>query len=176
TAYTEYWAIWIDFNQNGTFETSELAVSGSSSSSANLTGTITVPTSALVGNTRMRVSMKYNAAQTACETFSYGEVEDYTVTIGGTAITSFVGDVSQIGNEGNVFEFDMYPNPTNNVLNIAMADNRKASYVIYNFMGQKLKADANLQSEINVSDLAAGVYVLEVNDGQKSIAKKFIKN
>jgi hypothetical protein len=32
--------------------------------------------------------MKYNAAQTACEEFSYGEVEDYTVNIGGAAITS----------------------------------------------------------------------------------------
>ena len=70
----------------------------------------------------------------------------------------------------------MYPNPTTTVLNIAMADNRKASYVIYNFMGQKLKAEANLQSEINVSDLASVVYVLEVNDGQKAIAKKFVKN
>jgi hypothetical protein len=43
-----------------------------------LTSTFTVPTSALAGTTRMRVSMKYNAAQTACETFAYGEVEDYT--------------------------------------------------------------------------------------------------
>jgi hypothetical protein len=42
-----------------------------------LTSTFTVPTSALAGTTRMRVSMKYNAAQTACETFAYGEVEDY---------------------------------------------------------------------------------------------------
>lgn len=176
TAYTEYWAVWVDFNKNGTFESSELVVSGSSSSSANLTGTITVPTTALAGNTRMRVSMKYNAAQTACETFSYGEVEDYTVTIGGAALTSFAGDVSQIGNEGNVFEFDMYPNPTTTVLNIAMTDNRKASYVIYNFMGQRLKAETNLQNEINVADLAAGVYIIEVNDGQKAIAKKFIKN
>jgi hypothetical protein len=72
TAYTEYWKIWIDYNQNGTFETSEEIVTGSSSSSANLTSTFTVPTSALAGTTRMRVSMKYNAAQTACESFSYG--------------------------------------------------------------------------------------------------------
>jgi hypothetical protein len=42
TAYTEYWKIWIDYNQNGTFETSEEIVTGSSSSSANLTSTFTV--------------------------------------------------------------------------------------------------------------------------------------
>ena len=32
----------------------------------------------------MRISMKWNAAPTPCETFSYGEVEDYTVSFGGT--------------------------------------------------------------------------------------------
>jgi hypothetical protein len=39
TAYTEFWKIWIDYNQNGVFESSEEIVSGSSSSSANLTST-----------------------------------------------------------------------------------------------------------------------------------------
>ncbi|HLP47962.1 MAG TPA: GEVED domain-containing protein [Candidatus Kapabacteria bacterium] len=29
----------------------------------------------------MRVSVKRNSAQTSCEVFSYGEVEDYTVVI-----------------------------------------------------------------------------------------------
>ena len=33
----------------------------------------------------MRVSMKYNGVPTSCETFSYGEVEDYTVVIGASA-------------------------------------------------------------------------------------------
>ena len=43
----------------------------------------TVPSSALDGATRMRIVMKYNATPTACEaSFSYGEVEDYTVNIG----------------------------------------------------------------------------------------------
>jgi len=31
----------------------------------------------------MRISMKYGAAPTSCETFNEGEVEDYTVAIGG---------------------------------------------------------------------------------------------
>ena len=32
----------------------------------------------------MRVSMKYNGVPTSCETFTYGEVEDYTVIIQGS--------------------------------------------------------------------------------------------
>jgi hypothetical protein len=89
----------------------EEMVSGSSSSSANLTSTFTVPTSALQGPTRMRVSMKYNAAQTACEAFSYGEVEDYTVNIGAAVTTITTAKVAiDLGNEDSISDVVMYPN------------------------------------------------------------------
>ncbi|MFV8358243.1 GEVED domain-containing protein, partial [Flavobacterium sp. XS1P32] len=176
SAYTEYWKIWIDYNKNGVFETAEQIVSGSSSSSANLTATFTVPTTALSGPTRMRVSMKYNAAQTACETFSYGEVEDYTVNIGGAAIAGFTTSFADgLGDENNIFEYTMYPNPTSDFLNIKMADNRNATFSIFNFLGQKIETGKISENAINVSKLASGVYLLEVNDGQKNITKKFIK-
>jgi hypothetical protein len=104
-AYTEYWKIWIDYNQNGTFETSEEIVTGSSSSSANLTSTFTVSTSALAGTTRMRVSMKYNAAQTACESFSYGEWK--TCQYWWCSITSITTAKTGI-DLGNENQFQMY--------------------------------------------------------------------
>jgi Zn-dependent metalloprotease/chitodextrinase len=174
SAYTEYWSIWIDYNKNGTFETSEKVVTGSSSSSGNLSSTFTVPTTALAGNTRMRVQMKYGSTSTACETFTYGEVEDYTVNIGASAITTVTGDAT-IADESNVFDFDMYPNPTENTLSIRMLDNRSVSYQIFNLMGQSLKTGKLSQQDINVADLASGLYILEVNDGQKAITKKFAK-
>ncbi len=174
SAYTEFWAVWIDYNKNGTFETTEKAVSGSSSSSGLLTANFTVPTSALAGITRMRVSMKYNAAQTACETFAYGEVEDYTVNIGGSAIASIENGV-QIANESNIYEFNIYPNPVENILNISLQDERKTSFKIYNLMGQEVKSGNVSQTEINVSNLNSGIYIFEMNDGQKTITKKFIK-
>lgn len=178
SAYTEYWKIWIDYNQNGTFEASELMVSGSSSSSATLSSTFTVPTSALTGATRMRVSMKYNAAQTACETFSYGEVEDYTVNIGGAAINSFAGDknAKELGNEKSIYDFEMYPNPTRSVLNIQMNDKRSGTYRMMNYVGQEVNSGELSDMEFNVSELASGAYILEINDGQKVITKQFIKN
>lgn len=176
TAYTEYWSVWIDYNQNGTFETTEQVATGSSSLSTILSSTFTVPTTALAGPTRMRVSMKYNAAQTACETFSYGEVEDYTVNIGGAAIAgfnaSFAGD---LGNENNIFDYTMSPNPANEFLNVKMADNRNASFRVINYLGQQVESGKISENAINVSKLGAGIYLFEVNDGQKRITKKFIK-
>jgi len=77
----EYWKIWIDYNKDFVFSNDELVYDAGAVNSGAVNGTITVDASAS-GTTRMRVSMKYNGAQTVCETFSYGEVEDYTVTFG----------------------------------------------------------------------------------------------
>ena len=78
--YPETWRVWIDFNQDLEFSADELVYT-SSATSASISTTINVPSTALAGNTRMRISMKYGGAPTACEIFTYGEVEDYTVTI-----------------------------------------------------------------------------------------------
>jgi Zn-dependent metalloprotease len=178
TAYTEYWKIWIDYDQNGTFETSEEMVSGSSSSSANLTSTFTVPTSALAGNTRMRVSMKYNSAQTACENFPYGEVEDYTLNIGGATITTVAATkiAIDLGNENSISDVVLYPNPVDNILHVRIKDSRKGTYRLINFLGQQVDAGKLSENGINVSKFGTGVYILEVNDGQKTVTKKFVKN
>jgi len=80
TAYTEYWRIWIDYNHDGDFaDTGETVLSKYGKSAR--TGTFTPPTTALTGTTRMRVAMKYGSYAASCGTFSYGEVEDYTVNI-----------------------------------------------------------------------------------------------
>ena len=80
TVYRMYWRIWLDYNHDGDFvDTGEQVFSKNAKTS--VTGSFTPPTSALTGTTRMRVSMKYSAYPTSCETFSYGEVEDYTANI-----------------------------------------------------------------------------------------------
>lgn len=80
---TEYWAVYIDYNRNGIFDQNELVIN--TSGKGNRTGSITVPTTALTGKTRMRVIMKYGSSiNNPCELFSFGEVEDYSVEISGT--------------------------------------------------------------------------------------------
>ena len=170
SAYKEYWKIWIDYNQNGTFDSNELVVSRTSSSSGTLSSTFTVPTTALAGPTRMRVSMKYNAAQTACESFSYGEVEDYTVIIGsGFAPQGFTG-----GNELSSSQMTLYPNPVKHTLNIGLLDVIGKDYAIYNVVGQ-IVAKGTFSESVDVTALQSGVYMIEVNtDGEKQM-KRFVK-
>lgn len=77
--------IWVDWNQDGSFDTTEEVAYMSSSYSANHENTFTIPTSVMSGTTRMRIVSHYlnsSGLIDPCETdFTYGEFEDYTVEI-----------------------------------------------------------------------------------------------
>lgn len=85
--YNSGTAVFIDYNQNGTFADAGekvLGITGTSIGPHTVNGNFTIPTSAIPGNTRMRVINEENATGssiTACGTFGYGETEDYTITI-----------------------------------------------------------------------------------------------
>lgn len=76
-----HWRVWIDFNNDKDFEDEGELVfekkNGNQSTSAN----ITIPLTAAVGKTQMRVSAKRGGFATPCEVFERGEVEDYSVDI-----------------------------------------------------------------------------------------------
>lgn len=78
TIYTEYFNVYIDYNKDMDFtDAGELVYSASGTST--LTGSFTVPSTTTTGSTRMRVIMKDGAISGPCESYTYGEVEDYTV-------------------------------------------------------------------------------------------------
>jgi len=181
SSYTEYWHVWIDWDHSGTFDSDELMVSGSSSSSATLSATFTVPSDAVLGATRMRVTMKYNAAATSCETFSYGEVEDYTVNVNSASYNDYFASSplndQTLGNEEST-NIMVYPNPADSYINVSITNGIKTGTIsIYNIVGSLVKSidiDGN-EKEINVSELPAGSYLISVDDERESIVKTFIK-
>jgi hypothetical protein len=88
--YASWTKVFIDLDQNGVFDPTEEFTSAAAGAfgSGNFTvfDTLTIPTSALNGQTRMRVVMEEggsDAATAACGTFTWGETEDYTVDISG---------------------------------------------------------------------------------------------
>ncbi len=102
TVYDEAYSVWIDYNQDGDFaDSGEQVWTKTASKDTSVSGSFTVPDTATDGNTRMRISMKYNGIPTPCESFKYGEVEDYTVSIG-TGTTPTCTDGIQNGNETGV--------------------------------------------------------------------------
>jgi len=77
--------VWIDYDHSGTFDASEFVLNGYTGNvPETYTGSVSIPLTALTGPTSMRIRSRYGSDVTgtqACATFSYGEVEEYTINI-----------------------------------------------------------------------------------------------
>lgn len=81
TIYTEYWKVYIDYNQDGDFTDAGEDI-GQNNGNGAVAIAFTVPLTALTGNTRMRVIMRWASYPlNPCGLFLNGEAEDYTVQI-----------------------------------------------------------------------------------------------
>lgn len=75
-------AVWIDYNQDGDFSPTELVASSKGDLNQTWTGSISIPTTALKGSSRMRVGVNLgNFKQYGCGPNQFGEFEDYRVFI-----------------------------------------------------------------------------------------------
>lgn len=74
--------IWIDWNNNFTFEASENVFS-QNSSSATKTGNIVIPEDTPLGNYRLRIRSQWGTGNfpPPCAEIGYGEAEDYTLQV-----------------------------------------------------------------------------------------------
>ena len=172
--YAEAYRVWIDFNQDGDFtDAGEQVFNRSKTKTALIYGNFTIPATALLGSTRMRVSMKYNTLPSSCGIFSYGEVEDYTVTI--TASTGKI-NIEKMDTESIAkSSIKLYPNPVKgDVLNISSLES-PSEYRIFNRIGQELAKGRIENDSVNVGSLATGAYFIQVIDNSNSTTKQFIK-
>ncbi len=168
TVFREAYRVWIDYNRDGDFlDSGEQVVNVTRTTATPIARSFTVPTTALLGTTRMRVSMKYNASPTSCETFADGEVEDYTVNITATARPEDANMAT--------LAFNVYPNPVKgDMLNIANLV-EAATYRVFNLMGQELAKGKIENNAVYVGSLKAGAYLIEITSGNATNTKRFIK-
>lgn len=93
-------------------------------------------------------------------------------------------DVCQLGLSNEDFELlngiNIYPNPTQNVLNIAVKNGELPDdYVIYNSLGQVMvstNVNSDAQLQVNTSSYSNGIYFIRINKGSQTKTVKFIKN
>ena len=158
--------VWVDFNQDKNFDDSELVVLTDKSKSP-WSGTIDIPLTAKSGLTRMRVRLHDSSIGgniTPCGTSTYGQVEDYTLDIGGLAV----------GESGNKVNVQVYPNPATDILNISKVTD-KTTYIIYNMTGQAVNKGKVVNSKVQVSQLQKGVYIIALDNDGELTKVKFIK-
>ncbi|MDC3253010.1 T9SS type A sorting domain-containing protein [Crocinitomicaceae bacterium] len=75
------------------------------------------------------------------------------------------------------FDFDIHPNPTNDLMNIESNSNIDG-ISIFNLLGNLVYSGEGLDTTVTVdlSAMESSVYLVEVVSGNKSIRKKIIKN
>lgn len=176
----EYWRVWIDYNKDGDFLDSGELVFSANNQKNNVSGTITIP-AGLTGDTRMRVSMKYNSAPSPCENFNFGEVEDYKLSLSIPSplipLTDFTPVTASVSVENNL-KFDIYPNPATEILNAMWSGNSEKVHVrIYNLTGQIIYefVTTNNGAVLSLSGYEQGIYYIGIDDGIHNALKKFIK-
>ena len=192
--YRTAYRVWIDYNRDGDFtDSGELIYNRSRTTSTNIGGSFTVPSSAAIGDTRMRVSMKYNASSGSCENFTYGEVEDYTVSISDPAARTSrlqvyngaTPNARPIGNGDEDLAYDeirtegqltLYPVPAQTTLNV-QSDLAKGTVRVYDMLGKAvLQQEVSGNSfQLNVARLPAGTYILSLENDTSITRRKFVK-
>ena len=78
--------------------------------------------------------------------------------------------------EFSLDELNIYPNPATDLVRLNNPTGMELNASIYTVDGRKLKSTKVLNDQIEVSDLASGVYFLELNSEDGKVVKRFIKN
>ncbi|GGG54769.1 T9SS-dependent choice-of-anchor J family protein [Epilithonimonas arachidiradicis] len=191
-AFTHYYSVFVDWNKDGDFAdagesyftTSGNFFTNNASTGSGTTGiktkALTVPATATLGKTRMRVKAFYAAATPSATaianianpctnpaTAAYGQAEDYTIEVVAPG-TLAVSDV-------NKTDVSVYPNPFTDVLNISDVKGVK-SVSINDISGREVKTLAPA-TELNLSNLNAGLYIvnLKMEDGSVKTFKAIKK-
>jgi hypothetical protein len=170
-------SVWIDYNRNGVFETTELVLNGTSATS--YTGTLTVPSvTSVVGFTRMRVVMRLNAnpANACVQNQLNSETEDYSVSITNPLAASAARELAGL---------EVFPNPTpDGHLTLRLPDGVAGAYdaTLENMLGavlrrRSLRLGATSEAAFTMEDLPQGVYVLRLSSptGQQT-TRRIIRN
>jgi hypothetical protein len=178
----EGYKVWIDWNRDGDFrDTDELVYSRNLTDAPSVRGAFTIPATASVGYTRMRVQMKYAQVPFgSCETFTRGEVEDYKLNVVAPARTaSRTAAIAPASSSLSVF-----PNPASSEVNVslALAQATQVSVSLYNAQGQLLAVKdlgqvSAVQAQLPVAGLNAGLYMVVVQgaDGTHAVTKLLVE-
>ncbi len=200
STYNEYWSVWVDFNVDGDFtDAGELVFQGNGN--GVVSGSINIPSNATQGTTRMRISMQWNAYSSSCQTFTYGEVEDYSINIsssgtsnggGNSSLTGGNSSLNQAHNQGQKSSFELrnsahlklFPVPAKDEINISFNSvaSARTEIELVDMYGKQhvLKTIESVEGKqiinFNLEAYQNGVYFILVRQNDMILTKRFVIN
>ncbi len=171
---------WIDYDQSGTFDVSEfILVNPSSIPNVASSVSITIPGTALTGQTRMRIRTELSGfgsgAADACSTFSSGETEDYLIIIASDPLG--INSVSKLEESLTIF-----PNPANDHVYISFKSESEQvnSIKLINVTGQLIYEESLKQNSgrynktVDLTGLSKGIYLLQIISDKQVLTKRVV--
>ncbi len=176
----------IDWNQNATLDDSgEVYAVGTIASSTGNDGSsvtldITIPTDALTGSTRIRITKVYGDEDSPAEVNpcaielnafgfgafpGYGQALDFTLNVGTLSMNAF--DTNALS---------VYPVPTKDILNISYKS-ELSGVKIYTLLGQEVYTQNTAASDmqLDLSTLSAGAYIVKLFTEEMQHSLRIIK-
>ncbi|PVW14801.1 GEVED domain-containing protein [Marixanthomonas spongiae] len=178
----QIFSLWIDYNDNSVFDTNELLIEDVAipNSGTDVTATFQIPQDqALLGTHLLRIRAGWaNSEDTTadpCIDFTYGETEDYTVTI--------IDPTLSVGQqEFNNTDVVIYPvsDKTYEVTFNTSTDFGTIDYTVFNTLGQQITAGEmetgsdGYKTNVNLANVATGMYLVKLNNKTFSTVKRLI--
>jgi hypothetical protein len=170
--FNENFAVYIDFNRNGSFADGGERVVNPTAVNSGATiynFNVAIPNNASTGATKMRVIIcRTGTTITPCSFTGFkGEVEDYDVTIVNSNSNRSNGSETEGSSDKEPVQLlSAYPNPSAGIFTIQLPPNVNASYYeIINSNGtvvEKKNIQATNSFRINMSAYSNGLYLLNV--------------
>ncbi len=176
--------VFVDWNNNGVFTDAGETVYTSAIGVGPFTGGITVPAGTSTGAKRMRIRLTDTGAGpnlTSCGASSYGEVEDYTLTViaaGGMAPEITTDLRSKDEDANNILRAEIlkvFPNPSDG--NFTVQGAQIGDYFLVDEAGkliQSFRLSAENNYSFNITNLENGFYVLAGQNQKGAISKQKI--
>jgi hypothetical protein len=177
--YKEWFRVFIDFNMDGDFDDDgELAFDPAWATQSPVSGQIAPPDFAAPGLTRMRVMMKYKGANNQppqpCETFDFGQVEDYCVEL------ALPVNSVDFQNE-NKDQMRIYPQPTSDEMWLELPNEADGVWelTVWDWAGRQMffeeKSAQEGKVQLSAKNWPTGSYIVQARQNRRVFWRRGMK-